>query len=97
VAHDLTLTPRSFFVLLFLGLFQIALAYVLFVRGLHHVTATQASLTGMLEPVANPISVLLLLGERPSAFAIAGGVIVLAAIGWHTLAGEPASEMPPPD
>lgn len=92
-----SLTLRSFFVLLFLGLFQIALAYVLFVRGLRYVTATQASLTGMLEPVANPIWVLLLLGERPSPFAIAGGAIVLTAIGWHTLAGEPASEMPPPD
>ena len=41
------------------------------------VTATEASLTGMLEPVANPIWVLLFLGERPSAFAIAGGVVVL--------------------
>jgi drug/metabolite transporter, DME family len=97
VAHDLALTPKSFGVLAFLGLFQIALAYAFFVRGLKYVTATQASLTGMLEPVANPIWVFLLLGERPSLFAIAGGVIVLAAIAWHTLAGEPISEMPAPD
>lgn len=97
VANDLALTPKSTGALLFLGVFQIALAYVFFVRGLKHVTATQASLTGMLEPVANPIWVLLFLGERPSAYAIAGGIVVLAAIGWHTLKGEPASEMPAPD
>jgi len=97
VAHDLSLTPKSFGVLAFLGLFQIALAYAFFVRGLKYVTATQASLTGMLEPVSNPIWVFLLLGERPSGYAIAGGVIVLAAIGWHTLVGEPISEMPAPD
>ena len=54
---------------------QISVAYSLFVRGLAHVTATQASLTGMLEPIANPIWVFLLLGERPSGYAVAGGII----------------------
>jgi DME family drug/metabolite transporter len=97
VRDDLALTTTSAFALLFLGVVQIGLAYAFFVRGLQHVTATQASLTGMLEPVANPIWVLLFLGERPSAFAIAGGVIVLLAIAWHTMQGEPASEMPSPD
>jgi drug/metabolite transporter (DMT)-like permease len=94
IGRDLTLTPRSFAVLAFLGVFQIAIAYVLFVRGLAYVTATQASLTGMLEPISNPIWVFLFLGERPSAFAIAGALIVLAAIAWHTLAGEPAADLP---
>src|ERR1041385_953029 len=99
VARDLALTPKSFAVLAFLGVFQIAAAYALFVRGLAHVTATQASLTGMLEPVANPIWVFLILGERPSAYAVIGAVTVLAAIGWHTIAGEPepAADLPAPD
>ena len=97
VASDLALTPKSLAVFAFLGVFQIALAYAAFVKGLQYVTATQASLTGMLEPVANPIWVLLFVGERPSLFAIAGGAIVLAAIGWHTMKGEPATEMPAPD
>jgi len=97
VSGDLSLTSKSFGVLLFLGLFQIGLAYVCFVRGLKYVTATEASLTGMLEPVANPLWVFLFLGERPSTYAAAGAVIVLAAIGWHSLAGPAAAEMPPPD
>jgi drug/metabolite transporter (DMT)-like permease len=97
VAHDLALTPKSFGVLAFLGLFQIGLAYAFFVKGLKSVTATQASLTGMLEPVSNPVWVFLFLGERPSPFAIAGGAIVLAAIAWHTMMGEPVAEMPAPD
>ncbi len=97
VAGDWAVTPKSFGALAFLGVFQIGLAYAAFVQGLKHVTATEASLTGMLEPVANPVWVLLFLGEKPSAFAIAGAVIVLAAIAWHTMQGEPASEMPPPD
>ena len=97
VADDLALTPKSLGGLLFLGVFQIGLAYAAFVKGLRHVTATEASLTGMLEPVANPIWVLLFLGEQPSLFAVAGAIIVLAAIAWHTMQGDPASDMPPPD
>ena len=98
VGDELAQPPRAFAVLLFLGIFQIALAYVLFVRGLAHVTATQASLTGMLEPVSNPIWVFLFLGERPGVYAIAGGAVVLAAIGWRTL-GAPvaATGVAPPD
>jgi DME family drug/metabolite transporter len=97
VLHDLALTRESLLALIFLGVFQIGLAYAFFVKGLQYVTATEASLTGMIEPVANPVWVLLFLGERPSAYAIAGAAIVLAAIGWHTMKGEPASEMPAPD
>lgn len=97
VAGDLSLTTHSFFALLFLGVFQIGIAYSFFVRGLQHVTATEASLMGMLEPIGNPIWVLLFLGEVPSTWAIAGAVVVLIAIAWHTLVAEPASEMPPPD
>ncbi|MGZ7078440.1 MAG: DMT family transporter, partial [Thermoanaerobaculia bacterium] len=97
VATDLRLSTKSFLVLAGLGIFQIAMAYMLFVRGLRYVTATQASLTGMLEPVANPLWVFLFLGERPSLFAVIGGLIVLAAIGWHTLEGAPAADLPAPD
>ena len=97
VGRDLALTPKSIGVLLFLGVFQIALAYVFFVRGLQHVTATEASLTGMLEPVANPIWVFLVLAEVPSGYAIAGALIVLTAIGWHSMTGASPSPMPPPD
>jgi DME family drug/metabolite transporter len=97
VAHDLPLSLKSFEVLLLLGFLQIGLAYVFFVRGLREVAATQASLTGMLEPVANPLWVFLFLGERPSSYAIAGGVIVLAAIAWHTLGGNVAADLPAPD
>ena len=94
---DFGLTPVELIVLIFLGAFQIALAYFLFTRGLAFVTATQASLTGMLEPICNPVWVLLFLGERPSPFAIAGAAVVLTAIAWHTLTGEAVVELPAPD
>jgi drug/metabolite transporter (DMT)-like permease len=97
VRHDLALTGTSMLVLIALGIFQIGLAYAFFVRGLKYVTATQAGLIGMIEPIANPIWVFLILGERPTPYAIAGALIVLAAIGWHTITAAPATDMPPPD
>lgn len=97
VASDLSLTPRSAGVLILLGVFQLAGAYILFVRGIDTVTATQASLVGMLEPIANPIWVFLFLGERPNAVAILGGFVVLGAIAWRTLTGSPPTTVPAPD
>jgi drug/metabolite transporter (DMT)-like permease len=98
VRGQLGVTVLSGGVLAFLGIFQIAGAYALFVHGLRHVTATEASLVGMLEPVANPIWVFLFLGERPAALSLLGGAIVLGAIVWRTLsAGPPAAEAAPPD
>jgi drug/metabolite transporter (DMT)-like permease len=97
VYPSFALTRRSAIVLVLLGVFQIAAPYALFVRGLRYVSATQASLTGMIEPVANPIWVFLFLGERPAGPSILGGAIVLGAIAWHTWVATPAVEMPAPD
>lgn len=97
VADDLAITTRSGIILSLLGVFQIAVAYAFFVRGLKYVTATQASLTGMLEPVMNPVWVFLFLGEKPQSFAIVGAVIVLAAVAWSSIApSRSADSLPPP-
>ena len=97
VVGDLSLTPKSAIAYLLLGVFQLAGAYALFVRGIRHVSATEASLVGMLEPIANPIWVLLFLGERPAATSVAGGAIVLGAIAWRTLTGSPPPPVPAVD
>jgi len=97
VASDLSLTTRSAGILVALGVFQLAGAYVLFVRGIDTVTATQAALVGMVEPIANPIWVFLFLGERPGALSIVGGLVVLGAIAWRTLTGSPPTTVPAPD
>lgn len=98
VARDLSLSAPSAAILALLGIFQLAGAYALFLAGLKHVTATQAAILGMAEPVANPLWVFLLLGERPALLSLAGGAIVLGAIAWRTLgAAAPSVDVPPPD
>jgi drug/metabolite transporter (DMT)-like permease len=72
-------------ILLYLGVFQIGLAYLLFNAGMRHLTATAAVVTGTLEAVLNPVWVFLGIGERPSAWALLGGALILGTIGWYTL------------
>ena len=97
VRTQLAVPVKEGVVLVLLGVVQIGVAYALFVRGLKDVTATEAALIGMLEPIANPVWVFLFIGERPSPFSILGAVIVLSAIAWRTLTSGPAVATPPPD
>lgn len=69
-------------VVLYLGVFQIGLAYLCVVRGLARVGALEASLLLLLEPVLNPVFAFLAHGERLSnATWIGGGVLLLAMVG----------------
>lgn len=83
----LALDGRGILLVLFLGIVQMGISYVLFVRGLTVVPAAEASLLGMLEPMFNPLWAFLGLGEKPSAWALLGGAIVLCAVAGRTIAG----------
>lgn len=69
----------------FLGVFQIGLAYAVFSYGLRRVLAIEASILALLEPVLNPVWVFIGYGEVPSFMAIIGGIIILSAITLRTL------------
>jgi drug/metabolite transporter (DMT)-like permease len=81
-----TPTPVDLALVLYLGIFQLGLAYLCFSRGLLHTPAVEASLLMLLEPVLNPIWTFLAAGERPGPWALAGGAVVLSATAWRTLA-----------
>ena len=49
----------------YLGVFQIALAYVLVTRALNEIPALEASLILLIEPALNPVWAWLFQGERP--------------------------------
>lgn len=66
--------------LLLLGTVQLGFSYWLFARAIKHVTALEALLIPVMEPVLNPVWVLIFMGERPSPWAIAGGAVVLGAV-----------------
>jgi drug/metabolite transporter (DMT)-like permease len=66
--------------LLTLGVVQLGVSYWLYARAIKHVTALEAVLIPVVEPVLNPIWVLLFVGEKPSGWALAGGAIVVGAV-----------------
>jgi len=87
------LSPGQIASLLFLGIFQLGLAYLLFSAGMRYISATTAMIISMLEAVFNPVWVFLGVGERPSPTALAGATVILAVILWYSLKN-PAPETP---
>jgi DME family drug/metabolite transporter len=71
--------PADWLTILYLGVFQIAIAYIFLIRGLQGVPAFEASLLLLLEPVLNPIWAWLVHGERPGPWSLAGAGIILGA------------------
>ena len=76
-------------VLVYLGVMQLGVSYWMFARGVRRVPAAEASLISMLEPVCNPLWVLIGTGERPGPWSIAGGAVVLGAVALRTLIVSP--------
>ena len=71
--------PTDWALVAFLGVFQIGVAYLFLIRGLERVSAFEASLLLLLEPVLNPIWTWLVHGERPGVWSIAGAAVILLA------------------
>jgi DME family drug/metabolite transporter len=80
------LTQHDVLVVLYLGVVQIGLAYTLFTVAMARgVRSLDAGIVGYIEPVLNPIWVFLVLGEKPSGWALLGGVIIIVAVVSHML------------
>jgi DME family drug/metabolite transporter len=83
----------------YLGVFQIAVAYRFLLSALRHVPALEASLLLFVEPVLSPVWAWLFHGEEPGAWALAGGAAILATTairGWMERSG-PLAVTPPPE
>ncbi len=63
-----------------LGVIQLGIPYILYSHAIKHVTALEASLIPVIEPILNPIWVFLFMGEAPGRFALLGGTIVVTAV-----------------
>ena len=67
--------------LVLLGIFQSGTPSVLYSLGLKKVRALTATFISMIEPLMNPVWVMLFAGEIPSWQCIAGGLMILGCIG----------------
>ena len=70
----------------YLGVVQLGIAYALFTKGMARgVRSLDAGIVCYIEPVLNPVWVFLVLGERPSPWALLGGAIIIVAVIVHML------------
>jgi drug/metabolite transporter (DMT)-like permease len=70
----------------FLGVFQLGLSYTLFTYAMSQgVRSLDAGIIGYIEPLLNPVWVFLVLGEKPSKWALVGGAIIITAVIVHML------------
>lgn len=63
-----------------LGVFQVAVAYILLTIGLKTTPAVTASLVSGIEPVLNPILVAVFYGEKMGPMAVLGAAIVIGGV-----------------
>jgi drug/metabolite transporter (DMT)-like permease len=75
-----TINTYNVLCITFMGIAQIGMASVLFAYGIKRISAVQAMLTSAIEPVLNPLWVLMVTGERPAFSALIGGIVILSAI-----------------
>ena len=82
------LAPTALFSLVILGVFQVAVAYILLTIGLRTTPAVTASLVSGIEPVLNPLLVALFYGETIGRFAFIGAAVVICGVvGYNVLKG----------
>ncbi len=66
--------------LLILGVVQLGIPYVLLMLALEHCPPFACSILSAIEPLLNPVWVVLFDGESPTAISIFGGIIVIVSI-----------------
>lgn len=73
-------SPTGIAAIIALGVVQLGFSYWLYARAIRHVTALEAVIIPVVEPILNPVWVFLASAEKPSPWALLGGVIVLTAV-----------------
>ena len=73
-------SQQSMIALFVLGIFQLGIPYILYSKAVKHVSALDAVLIPVLEPILNPLWVFLLLGESIGMWPMIGGAIIIVAI-----------------
>ncbi len=78
--YETTVTATAVICILLLGVVQLGIPYILYSKAVKHCTPLMCSIISVVEPLLNPVWVFLFMGERPSYWALVGGVVVLFTV-----------------
>lgn len=87
LASPLAVSGPDFGLLVAFGAITLGLGLILLAAGTRRLGAGEAALITLIDVPLSPLWVWLAFGERPGAFALSGGAIVLGAVVWY-LAGK---------
>lgn len=82
-------------IILYLGTFQMGLSFVLYSIAIKQVHALESNLILTLEPILNPLWVFLVIGEKPAPLALAGSMLVIAAVSYRAIVSARTPEFEP--
>ena len=74
------LTALPVTLILILGVFQLGIPYILYSLAAGKCSPLACCLLGALEPLLNPLWVLIFYGEKPGVFAVIGGAVVIGTV-----------------
>ncbi len=78
--------------IIILGVFQLGIPYILYGKASEFCPPLACCLLGAVEPLLNPIWVLIFDGEKPGIFALIGGIIVIISVTVWCAAGNKKQE-----
>ena len=76
---------KGWVALILLGTLQLGVSYILYSYAIKEVTALEATIIPVIEPILNPVWVFIILGEIPGTWALIGGAIVLISVTWRCI------------
>ncbi|SVC80689.1 uncharacterized protein METZ01_LOCUS333543 [marine metagenome] len=79
-SQGITFELEPWAMIIFLGVIQLGLAYILYSIAIKYVSALDAIIYPVIEPIFNPMFAFLFLGEAMSSTAQIGGVLVLLGV-----------------
>ncbi|MDR2197931.1 MAG: DMT family transporter [Deltaproteobacteria bacterium] len=86
---------KGFLFILALGVFQMGVSYFLYTLAVPFVSSLELVVITMAEPILSPLWAFLLIGERPSGYALLGGGVVLSAVLAFSVMGLKRDGRPP--
>lgn len=80
IAEAPIISGQSVLYIAILGIFQLGIPYLLYGLAVRYISPLSCCLIGGLEPILNPVWVLIFTGETPTIFALFGGIVVVATV-----------------
>ena len=78
--NGITLQLKPWLMIIFLGIVQLGIAYILFSIAIKYMPAIDAIIYPVIEPIFNPILAFIFLGEHMGSVSILGGVMIIFGV-----------------